>query len=53
MRAIDMPVEIDFMSVSSYGASTQSSGVVRIRKDIDTDITGRTCWWWKTSWIAA
>jgi len=41
MRAIDMPVEIDFMSVSSYGASTQSSGVVRIRKDIDTDITGR------------
>ena len=41
MRSITIPMEIDFMSVSSYGVSTKSSGVVRIRKDIDTDLTGR------------
>ncbi|HCB36689.1 MAG TPA: hypoxanthine phosphoribosyltransferase, partial [Acidimicrobiaceae bacterium] len=41
IRAIDLPVEIDFMAVSSYGASTRSSGVVRIMKDLDVDITGR------------
>lgn len=41
MRRMTIPMEIDFMSISSYGNSTQSSGVVRIRKDIDTDITGR------------
>ena len=41
VRAIETPVEMDFMSISSYGASTESSGVVKIRKDIDTDITGR------------
>ncbi len=40
-RAIDLPVEIDFMAVSSYGESTQSSGVVRIVKDLETDIEGR------------
>jgi hypoxanthine phosphoribosyltransferase len=34
-RAIELPVEIDFMAVSSYGASTRSSGVVRIVKDLD------------------
>ena len=38
MRSIEMPVKIDFMSISSYGDSTQSSGVVKIRKDIDMDI---------------
>ena len=40
-RAIDLPVTIDFMAVSSYGASTQSSGVVRILKDLDQGIEGR------------
>lgn len=40
-RAIDLPVEIDFMAVSSYGASTKSSGVVRIVKDLDLDLADR------------
>ncbi len=40
-RAIRLPVEIDFMAVSSYGASTRSSGVVRIVKDLDLDLAGR------------
>ena len=40
-REIRLPVEIDFMAVSSYGASTQSNGVVRIVKDLDIDIAGR------------
>lgn len=38
---IDLPVEIDFIAVSSYGASTRTSGVVRIVKDLDVDLTGR------------
>ena len=38
---IDLPVEFDFMAVSSYGASTKTSGVVRIVKDLDLDLTGR------------
>lgn len=40
-RAIDLPVEFDFMAVSSYGSSTRSSGVVRIVKDLDLDLAGR------------
>lgn len=40
-RKIDIPVEFDFMAVSSYGASTQTSGVVRILKDLDEEIAGR------------
>lgn len=40
-RKIDLPVEIDFMAVSSYGSSTQSLGVVRILKDLDHPIDGR------------
>jgi hypoxanthine phosphoribosyltransferase len=40
-RAIHLPLEIDFMAVSSYGASTRSSGVVRIVKDLDIDLAGR------------
>ncbi len=40
-RAIDLPVEIDFMAVSSYGSATRTSGVVRIVKDLDADLTGR------------
>lgn len=41
MRAMTIPVVIDFMAVSSYGASTKSSGVVRILKDLNDDIDGR------------
>ena len=40
-RAIRLPVEMDWMAVSSYGSGTKSSGVVRILKDLDSDITGR------------
>jgi len=40
-RAIALPVEFDFMAVSSYGSATKSSGVVRIVKDLDIDLTGR------------
>jgi hypoxanthine phosphoribosyltransferase len=40
-RAIDLPIAIDFIAVASYGASTESSGVVRLLKDLDTDIAGR------------
>ncbi len=40
-RAMSEPVEMDWMAVSSYGAGTKSSGVVRIMKDLDRDITGR------------
>ncbi len=41
MREICLPLEIDFMAVSSYGASTESSGVVRILMDLETNILGR------------
>ncbi len=41
MKNISIHVELDFMSLSSYGDSTKSSGVVRIKKDIDVDITDR------------
>jgi hypoxanthine phosphoribosyltransferase len=41
MRQITVPCEIDFMAISSYGASTDSSGVVRILKDLDINIEGR------------
>jgi hypoxanthine phosphoribosyltransferase len=41
VRAIDAPVEIDFMAVSSYGSATRTSGVVRIVKDLDLDLTDR------------
>jgi hypoxanthine phosphoribosyltransferase len=40
-RAIDLPVEVDFMAVASYGSSTKTSGIVRIEKDLDIDLTGR------------
>ena len=40
-RAIELPVEVDFMAVSSYGSSTRTSGVVRIVKDLDLDLAGR------------
>ncbi|MFA0815674.1 MAG: hypoxanthine phosphoribosyltransferase [Anaerofustis sp.] len=41
IKKLDMPLEIDFMSVSSYGGETTSSGVVKIIKDLDITITGR------------
>ena len=41
MRAIELPVEVDFMAVSSYGAATKTSGVVRIVKDLDVDLLSR------------
>ena len=41
MRSITVPCEIDFMAVSSYGSQTDSSGVVRILKDLDASIEGR------------
>jgi hypoxanthine phosphoribosyltransferase len=41
MRHVDLPCEIDFMDISSYGSGTSSSGVVRILKDLEEDITGR------------
>ena len=41
MRAIDLPVEMDFIAASSYGAATTSSGSVRILKDLETELEGR------------
>src|SRR6202453_5242384 len=41
MRYIEIPVEVDFMAVASYGSATDSSGVVRILKDLDAAIEGR------------
>ena len=41
MRELTIPCEIDFMAISSYGAATDSSGVVRILKDLDANIAGR------------
>src|SRR5438876_6060928 len=41
MRHLRVPCEVDFMAISSYGAATDSSGVVRIRKDLDINIEGR------------
>jgi hypoxanthine phosphoribosyltransferase len=41
MRELEVPCEVDFMAVSSYGSTTDSSGVVRILKDLDASIAGR------------
>ena len=41
IREIDLPLSIEFISISSYGASTKSSGVVRLLKDLDRDISGQ------------
>src|SRR5436853_2326583 len=40
-RAIDLPLTMDFMAVASYGASTETSGIVRILKDLDSSIEGK------------
>ncbi len=42
MKNVNLDMTIDFMAVSSYGAATKSSGVVKINKDLDTDIEGKT-----------
>lgn len=41
IRSITIPVELDFLAISSYGSGASSSGVVKIKKDIDIDISGR------------
>jgi hypoxanthine phosphoribosyltransferase len=41
IRQMDLPVQMDFMAVSSYGASTESSGVIRIVKDLEASVEGR------------
>jgi hypoxanthine phosphoribosyltransferase len=41
MRQVELPVEIDFVAVSSYGMDTESSGVVKIIKDLDLEISGK------------
>ena len=41
MRCVELPCEIDFMDISSYGSGTSSSGVVRILKDLEEDVAGR------------
>lgn len=41
MRAIDLPVSVDFIGISSYGAATKSSGEVRITKDLDVSLAGK------------
>ncbi len=49
-RYVHLPLEFDFMAVSSYGAATKTSGVVRILKDLDHELEGATCCWSRTSW---
>ena len=41
IREISLPLQVDFMAVSSYGSATKSSGIVRILKDLDEDISGK------------
>jgi hypoxanthine phosphoribosyltransferase len=41
VRSVTVPMEVDFIAISSYGTSTRSSGVVRILKDLDESVTGR------------
>ena len=41
MRAVDLPLQIDFMNVSSYGSGTETKGAVKILKDLDVDIKGK------------
>lgn len=41
IREVDLPVTTEFMAISSYGGSTKSSGIVRINKDLDRDISGK------------
>ena len=41
VREIDLPLEMDYMAISSYGSSTKSSGVIRVLKDVTTDLRGK------------
>ncbi len=41
VRSISIPIELDFMAISSYGSGTATSGVVKIRKDLDIDVSGK------------
>ena len=41
LRAMQVPAQVDFMAVSSYGSSTESSGVIKILKDLDSSVEGR------------
>jgi hypoxanthine phosphoribosyltransferase len=41
MRCVELPCDIDFMDISSYGSGTTSSGVIRIHKDLEEDVAGR------------
>jgi hypoxanthine phosphoribosyltransferase len=52
-RHIALPLEFDFMAVSSYGAATKTSGVVRILKDLDHDLDGLDVLLVGTSWTRA
>ena len=48
-RNLHIECAMDWMAISSYGMGTQSSGVVRILKDLSTDLVGRHVLWWRTS----
>jgi hypothetical protein len=50
-RALSIHVTIDFIAISSYGASSKAAGVVRIVKDLEEEIADGTFWLWRTSWI--
>jgi len=50
IRSMDLGLSMDFIAVGSYGESTSSTGEVRLLKDLDESIEGRTCCWSKTSW---
>lgn len=41
IKKLDMPVEIDFMQVSSYGKSTESNGFINVKRDLDQDVSGK------------
>jgi len=50
-RQIPGEVTFDFIAVSSYGKDSRTSGQVKLNKDIDSSIEGKTVSWWKTFWI--
>jgi hypoxanthine phosphoribosyltransferase len=51
VRAVDLPVKVDFLGLSSYGDETESTGIVRITSDLAKPSMARTCSSSKTSWI--
>src|SRR5215218_7389642 len=52
-RALTIPHQVDFIATSSYGSATQTSGVVRLLKDLDHETKGRHVVWSRTSWTPA